>query len=44
MNYILIFILAGLFWLGLAMLGIAVFAGIRKVRTPKPPKETIWRA
>jgi len=32
----LIFVFAGMAWAGLGALGLAVFMGIRKLRTPKP--------
>ena len=38
--YILVFIFAGLAWAGALALGLLVFAGIRRLRTPKPPDLT----
>ena len=35
-EYILIFVFAGLAWLGLSVLSLGVFMGIRRLVTPKP--------
>ncbi len=36
MSTFLLFILAGMVWAGLMLLVLAVFMGIRRIRTPKP--------
>ena len=41
MNYKLIFVFAGIAWVGLSFLLLAVFAGLKRLVTPKP-KPTQW--
>ena len=41
MNYKLIFVFAGMVWVGLSFLLLATFAGLKCLVTPKP-KPTDW--
>jgi hypothetical protein len=36
-TYILLFVLFGMIWAGLALLALAVYIGIQRIVTPKPP-------